>query len=185
MPNKAQLALLAWGGVLLLFLPLFDLLLLLSAILLHEGGHLLAFYVLGEPLPTLSAALAGLSLDPHRPLSYRHELVIAVAGPLANLALFAILLVSGRTELLPLAAVQLLAALSNLLPLGRSDGARILLCAASLLLPLRPAELVTRTLSLLVFCPLLFFLLYLLLLDGGDSALLLLLALLLRAARPL
>ena len=132
---------------------------LVSAVLLHEGGHLLAFHLLREPPPSLAAALGGLTFAPSRPLPYRHEWVIALAGPCANLALALPLLSLGGPPCAALGAVHLMTALSNLVPLGRCDGARALSALLSLILPPRAAEGVTAGVSLFSFVTLLFFLL--------------------------
>ena len=182
MSKRRLLVALVWGVPLILFSSPFELLALLSAVLLHEGGHLLAFYLLGEPAPRPSAVLAGLTLSPLRPLPYRHELSIAAAGPLSNLlfALPLLLFGSGKGILL-LGWVHLLTALVNLLPLKGSDGGRVLFSLLALLLPLRIAEAISSLLSLSVFFLLLFFFLFLLLFEGGGGVLLLLFTLLSRA----
>lgn len=182
MSRRRLLVALVWALPLLLFSSPAELFALASAALLHEGGHLLAFFLLGEPPPRPSAVVAGMTLSPARTLPYRHELIIAAAGPLANL-LFALphLVLGGGAATLTLGAVHLLTALINLLPLRGCDGARILFCLLALLFSLRIAEVVTSTLSASAFFLLLFFLLFLLLFEGGGGVLLLLLALLARA----
>ncbi len=183
MRNKHALLALAWGIPLLLLLPPAELLMLTSAVLLHEGGHLLAFFLLGEPPPSLAAVLGGLTLVPRRPLPYRHEWAIALAGPLSNLALAIPFLIRGG-EAAAVGAVHLLTALANLLPFGRSDGARALPALLSLALSPYTAERVARGVSHITFFALLFPLLYLLLFEGGGGVLLLLLSLLSRANPP-
>ena len=182
MPRRRLAVALVWALPLLLFAAPAEILALASATLLHEGGHLLAFLLLGEPPPRPSAVLAGMTLSPARPLPYRHELIIAAAGPLSNL-LFALPLLSlgTGTATLTLGGVHLLTALVNLLPLWGCDGSRILFSLLALLLPLRIAEGIASALSLFAFFLLLFSLLFLLLLEGGGGVLLLLLSLLTRA----
>ena len=173
-----------WGVPLLFLASPAELLMLGSAILLHEGGHLLGFFLTGEPAPGLSAALAGLTLDPTRPLPYRHELCVAAAGPLANLLAAIPLLLSGSDGYRMLGGVHLVTALSNLLPIGRCDGARVLGALLALLLPLRIAERLMAAISAITFSALLFFLLFLLLHEGGGGVILLLISLFLRAHPP-
>lgn len=182
MPRYRLLVALVWAIPLVLFSSPFELLALLSAVLLHEGGHLLAFFLLGEPPPRPTAVLAGLTLSPTRTLPYRHELLIAAAGPLSNL-LFALplLLFGSGAGLLLLGWVHLLTALVNLLPLPGCDGGRTLFSLLALFLPLRIAEAVFSLLSLAVFFLLLFSFLFLLLFEGGGGVLLLLISLLSRA----
>ena len=183
MKNKGTLAALLPLLPLLLLLTPSELLLLTSAVLLHEGGHLAALALLGEPAPTPRAVLLGLTLTVGRPLSYRRELLVAAAGPLANLLLALPLLTLGREEvaLCALGAVHALTGIVNLLPLGRCDGARILFCGAALLVPLSAAERISRAAGHIALLFLLFSLLYLLLGNGGAGALILILPLLFRA----
>ena len=175
--NKQAALVLLWFLPLLFLCTRAELFILLSAILLHEGGHLAAFALTGEPCPRLFAV-------PPRPLPYRKELWIALAGPLANLALaLPTLFVSEASlPLAALAAVHLFTALCNLLPIGGSDGARALFAVLALTLPLGAAERIFALLSRLSLAVLAFALFYLLLSPGGGGALLLLLSLVARAA---
>ncbi len=186
MRNKTLLAALILSP-LFLFLTPAELLFFASAVLLHEGGHLIALALLGEPAPLPRAVLLGISLDMRRPLSYRRELLAAAAGPLANLLLALPLLAfsGGHTALSALGTVHALTAAINLLPIGRCDGARILFCGLAQLLPLRIAERISLAIGLVSFLFLLFLLLFLLLGTGGAGALILILPLLFRASGKL
>ena len=159
---------------------------LASAVLLHEGGHLFAFLLLGEPMPRPLAVLAGLTLTPRVPLSYRHELSIALAGPLFNLAAGALLLTAAEATgpAAMLGTVHIFTALSNLWPLPGTDGDRALFDVMALLFPLDIAERGQRAVRALAFLLLLFLALWLLLSPGGGAALLLLSMLFLRACPP-
>ncbi len=174
---------LVWGVPLLLFAGPAELLMLASAVLLHEGGHLFAFALLGEGVPRLSAVALGLTLDPRHPLSYRHEAIIALAGPLFNLLLALPLLLADPLPppLKALGAVHLFSALMNLVPLGGNDGDLVLFDTAALLFPLPIAEAIRRAARLTASLLLLFFALRLLLFPGGFAALFLLASLLFRA----
>ena len=180
---KRLLPALLWGVPLLLLLPSGELLLLASAILLHEAGHLLALSALGEPAPALSAVAAGLTLSLKRQLSYWREATVALAGPLANLLLGLPLLLfdgigdSGRL----VGAVHVLTAAMNLFPLRASDGGRALRAVASCLFPLRAAEAICNTVAVSTLTILLLFALFLLHSAGGGGALILLVGLLSRA----
>lgn len=182
----ALLPALAWGLPLLWLLPPTEVMMLASAVLLHEGGHLFGFCLLGEPMPQPLAVLAGLTLTPRVPLSYRRELLIALLGPLANLAVaIPLLTVGGATSpTAMLGAVHLFTALSNLLPLPGTDGDRALFDLLALSLPLGAAEGVRHGVRLFAFLFLLFLGLWLLLSPGGGAAILLLSMLILRAIPP-
>lgn len=132
------LAVLLWPAYILLTEPTGYALFLLSAILLHETGHIFAFLVLGEPLPTLAGRRLGLLLTPRRPLlSYGREIFICVAGPLFNLLAACALIPALRTGQATDAhfcffAFHLFTAIFNLLPIDGFDGGRILFAGLSL-----------------------------------------------------
>ncbi|MBS1804289.1 MAG: M50 family metallopeptidase [Acidobacteria bacterium] len=93
------------------------------AMLLHEGGHLIAAFVLGLRIKNVGMKWnKGLyTVREHgTPLQ---DLLVAVAGPLSNLIFLA---VSGRAHLFGLA--NLCYALANMLPIEGSDGFRIAMC---------------------------------------------------------
>ena len=177
---------LMWGVPLFLFAGPIELLMLASAVLLHEGGHLFAFALLGEPPPRLSAVALGLLLDPRRPLSYRQEAVITLFGPLFNLllALPLLHLPQASPSLRALGVVHLFSALANLIPIGGNDGDLLLFDLSALLFPLSVAEAIRRGARLLSTLLLLFFALRLLLFPGGGAALFLLSSLFFRALPP-
>ena len=168
---------------LLLLLPPGELLLLSSAVVLHEAGHLFAFAVLGEPTPALSAVAAGLTLRARRPLSYGREAVVCLAGPLANLLLsLPLLLCPGIGAAGKLTgAVHLLTAAANLLPLRASDGGRAVRALLSSVLPLGAVEAIAGALALTTVAVILLFSLFLLHSAGGGGGLILLVGLLSRA----
>ncbi len=183
--------LLAWLPALLWLAPLTvgvapgELLMFLSALLLHEGGHLFGFLLCKEPSPSLSPHPMGLCLRPRRPLPYRRELLIAALGPLANLFFGLPLIAAARTPAtLTLGAVHLLTALTNLLPLPATDGGRLIADLLALLLPLPLGERIGRGLFGAVALALLFASLYLLLCGAGASVLLCFLLLFTAYRRP-
>ena len=181
--GKRLLPALLWVLPLLFFSTPSELLLLASAVLLHEGGHLLGFFLTKEPCPTLSAVAAGLLLDPARPIAYKKEIVILLLGPLANLLLSLPLLFLSHGEwALMTATVHLFSALCNLFPLRQNDGGRALFDVLSLLLPPDTAERLCSLISLLSFFALVFVFLFFLLSPGGGGVILLLVALLSRAS---
>ncbi len=120
---------------------------LFAAVILHEVGHLFAFFLLGLPSPSFSGRAGGLLLSPRgKMLSYRCELLVAAAGPLFNLfaavSLIPALQGSGTHEAsFCFFALNLLSAFFNLLPIAGFDGGRVLFCLASMHLPSREVRI--------------------------------------------
>ena len=150
-----------WVVCILLYEPPAYALFMLAATLLHETGHLFAFYLCGEPLPAFRGRQCGLLLIPvGDSLSPRRELLICAAGPLFNLAACLTLLPALHTAALAEAAfcffaLNLFTALFNLLPLSGFDGGRMLSASLSLLLPPRVGYAVCTVCA--VSCALLFY----------------------------
>jgi stage IV sporulation protein FB len=143
---------------------MFVILLLFVCVTLHEFGHALVAQYYGINVPTITllpiGGVASLERLPDKP---SQELVIAIAGPLVNLALAAVLLpltflaagvqmqngvpadfgaifgnvrTPGVTNLLGyLAIVNIMLALFNLLPAFPMDGGRILRALLAMAMP--------------------------------------------------
>lgn len=93
----------------------------LTAILAHEGGHLLMLLLLGLPVHRLELTLGGAVMETEA-LTYRQEILIAMAGPAMNF-----LLLIGVSRYLPVFALVNFCLLAyNLLPFYPLDGGRIL-----------------------------------------------------------
>lgn len=139
----------------------------LTAVTLHECGHLFAFLILGEKRPLLRFCPLGITLTPRRMLSYRDEVTIAFFGPLFNL-LTALLLIPLRKAfafISVLRSISLLLAGVHFLPIFPLDGGRISLALSRSLLGERGVRFAT-CLSLITLCLSLFFFLYFLLYYG-------------------
>ncbi len=107
------------------------------AILVHEGGHLLAARLCriktdGFSVDTLGARLSLTGTA----LSYQKELAICISGPLANLFSIApVYRLRTNTDIGFFISVSLALALLNLLPIKGFDGGRIFHCLTSLAFP--------------------------------------------------
>lgn len=124
----------------------------LLASLIHEGGHLAAMLVLGVPPQYCTLGAFGMRIELGNTLmGYGRNLLISLAGPLANaLAAAGLLMLECPTA----AVVHLVLALLNLLPAAALDGGEILRCGLCLL-GLEPlAGSVLRLSSALVLLPL-------------------------------
>ena len=105
----------------------------LLAALLHECGHVAAWLALTKSLPVLRCSVRGIGLDASAArLSRRGIFLLALAGPLTNLALCAVVLAGMQMKASYwgyfFAAANLATGLFNLLPLGDLDGRRMLQC---------------------------------------------------------
>ena len=100
---------------------------------IHELGHILAIKALGGRVHRLHLGLAGLCIDYEgRQIGYGGEIVIALAGSLANILLAYGASLWGRhvgsETLFFLAGVSLGACIFNLLPVYQLDGGRAIYC---------------------------------------------------------
>lgn len=110
------------------FLPL------ILATAVHELGHMAVIILSGGRVRRLELGLFGARLET-APLSYRQEILSALAGPVSSL----FLLLFGAV-CPPLAFWGLVQGIYNLLPVYPMDGGRVVLAGMSLLLPRDKAE---------------------------------------------
>lgn len=107
--------------------------LFLLSIVVHEGGHLAAFFLCGAGAPRFSPVSGGFRFRAAAPLSYRAELFVALAGPAANIVPGLLFLFFGADNAYFLEAgwIFLSTGASNLIPVSDHDGGRALLCLLS------------------------------------------------------
>lgn len=124
----------------------------LLASLIHEGGHLAAMLMLGVPPQDCVVGAFGVRMELRRSLvGYGRNLLIALAGPLANGAAAGSLFIIHS----PVAAtVHLVLAGLNLLPAGALDGGEILRCGLCLLGLEEWSDSILRFVSAMVLLPL-------------------------------
>ena len=104
----------------------------LLACALHELGHWAALRALGARVRRVRLTAVGAEMEVDRTLSYGGELLAALAGPGANLALA--LAFSPLTGGGLFAGLNLALACFNLLPVGQMDGGRVLRCVLAWLM---------------------------------------------------
>ena len=128
---QAPVPLLAALTLVLLFDPSGFAKLSLICAVLHEGGHILAFWMLTGRLPRVGCSLCGLKIEMDgEQLSLIKENLLLLSGPLANLVVAALtgLLILSRATFARyfFACENLCLALFNLLPIGFLDGGRLI-----------------------------------------------------------
>lgn len=105
-------------------LPLF------FAVLIHELGHLAAMWVLDCAPKSVRLVPAAVEITTKIGSGGKHEILIALCGPIVNLLLFATLFVNylafGNDSYLTVGLINLLIGLFNLLPLTGLDGGTVL-----------------------------------------------------------
>jgi len=94
---------------------------MLSALLLHETGHLLAALITGIKMKVLSFSCFGIRLvrESGIMISPKRELLVYLGGPVMNLCCFLLLWCLGKEVL---CIIHLLLGLFQLLPIGALDG---------------------------------------------------------------
>ncbi len=123
---------------------------------LHECGHIVALRFSKLKIHSLRFTAGGVILETS-PLSYRHELVVSLAGPTVNVLL---LFLTARSYPL-FALVNLCLLLYNMLPLYPLDGGRALRATLHLLLEERAAHAMETLLGVLCFLSILITCIYL------------------------
>ncbi len=102
----------------------------LFAVLLHEAGHLVAMKSVGCAPKSVKLRSAGITISGNAYCTRAENLVISLAGPVANLLVFGILYIIGictdNIGFFVYAAVQFIVGTLNLLPIKGLDGGSIL-----------------------------------------------------------
>lgn len=100
-----------------------------AAAILHEAGHILVLCLLNIEIESADIYLQGIKIKykEKRYLSYSKEILIALAGPAANILIFLLFSVIFKNIGLNIFGyVNLFLAIFNLLPMEKLDGGRAL-----------------------------------------------------------
>lgn len=130
----------------------------LTAIILHEVGHLIMAYGCHTPIRSIKLDLLGAEIALGGMVSYKQEFLIAMGGPLANVLTVVVLYIChtgdiniSNAEILLSASVVL--AVFNLLPIESMDGGRMLSIFLSHLLSPTVAHVTLQiTTGIFLFC---------------------------------
>jgi len=148
--------------------------------MLHEAGHICAYYLSGVKSADIRLTACGISADfrGRTGVSYGKEIVCLLAGCAVNLTAAPMFLLINK--LLPytdgameLCACNLAFGILNILPAYPLDGGRALFSLLASRLPLRPAKRITTAISLVTLVPLTATAVYALLYTGFNASLLL------------
>ena len=111
--------------------------LLLSAALIHELGHGLIILLYGNTIETVRLIPGGIDIQyKEYHFSYGADILIALAGPLANLLTAILFSVLQRGEADYFIGLNLLLCFFNLLPLHPLDGGKILCAIVNCFFPM-------------------------------------------------
>ncbi len=103
---------------------------LLFAVLMHEGGHLAAMWILDCAPKRVRLVPASVEITAKMTASHKNEIAVALCGPLVNIILFITFglnyLVYKRSLSLICCLINLLIAAVNLLPVRALDGGTVL-----------------------------------------------------------
>ena len=146
----------------------------------HETGHFVALRIFKVPIEEISFKTFGVSikLSKNSRLSYRQEIVTALAGCASNLlfCLFAYIVFKHGVfvfQMQALAFMNLCLCVFNLLPIGPLDGGRALEAALCAKMQPNTARLAVSVVSVIFIVPLTFFGVYILTVSGYNFSLLL------------
>lgn len=119
----------------------------ISAIILHELGHILCAKILRAKITRLTLSPLGAQMKLEGVIPYKDELLIAFAGPLFGILGFGFTIF--YTPLKTFSIISLILSIFNLLPLPSLDGGRMLKCTLCLFFPLNAAEKISKILGFL------------------------------------
>lgn len=127
--------------------------------IIHELGHLLAFFITGYAPEKISFELCGIRLEKNNyDMSLSKQLIVLFAGSAVNFAVFFCLIFTLKSinALSVFAAGHLILGIVNLLPVTAFDGGKILEIILELILPPDKAQRLMSAIKIITLC-LLFF----------------------------
>ncbi|MEG1477004.1 MAG: M50 family metallopeptidase [Oscillospiraceae bacterium] len=102
----------------------------LVASVMHEAGHILAYYIFTHKLPHIKISAGGISMSQSYLLPLYQENIIIILGPLTNIIIalitYIMLIRHASYNLYFFMAVNICIGAYNLLPFGVLDGSRLI-----------------------------------------------------------
>ncbi len=126
-----------------------------AAVLIHEASHIIAARLCGGSVSSVDIRIFGIRVDiPElRLMSYRREIIIAAAGPLAGIVTAGCAAMTANlfdiSGLGYFVGINFVISAINMIPVYPLDGGRIVLSTALSLFSLRFAFILCRTLAFL------------------------------------
>lgn len=107
---------------------------IVTAVAVHEAGHVAAGAILGVRVTGINVVPFGISFDMRQPRSYLHEALIAAAGPFVNFTVCALILsgvLPSGDGVRELFVFSLSLGMLNVLPVRALDGGNVFMAAIS------------------------------------------------------
>ena len=118
------------------------------AVLIHEGGHIVASRIAGVPLISLTLKPVGVSMkfDFSR-VEYLREAAVHLGGPIAGALTAVLALLLFQEKSITFCGISAVLSVVNLLPISGFDGGGVLSCVLSAIFLPDTAEKISRTVS--------------------------------------
>ncbi len=145
---------------------------ILSAVVLHELGHLAAARLRGKQASIITLMPMGISITLPPPASYKEEFLVAAAGPFLNLAYLSVSFLFVHPLGEAIRGVNLLLAALNLLPIEGFDGGRMAGALTALFFGAKAREVLSLIMTLIALALLWVISLYIFFYSGVNLSLL-------------
>ncbi|MBR2371222.1 MAG: hypothetical protein IKA82_04300 [Clostridia bacterium] len=124
---------------------LYRIFIILTAVIIHELGHIAAARILRIKITGIRLSLTGAKIETGGVFSYKKEILLCLAGPLFNVLAYITAMPLRSVEIISsgvrdFCGISLVLAIFNLLPIRGFDGGRILYSTVALLSNVNAAD---------------------------------------------